>query len=96
MSKIILVNAEAGVIPLPDGSVHCHCTSGPYWRLRDYSSKKEEEADNQRIYWPKVTYSPGPGLPEITVPAACMPLVWKRPRSILLVTWSWSIERSIA
>jgi hypothetical protein len=66
---ILLTNAEAGRIPLGDGVVHSHCTSPPYWRLRNYSGKKEEEEDPQRIYWPEVIYRPGPGLPEITVPA---------------------------
>jgi DNA modification methylase len=65
--SLILVNAEAGRIPLPAGVVHCHCTSPPYWRQRDYSSKKDEEGDTQRRYWPAVSYRPGPGLPEITV-----------------------------
>jgi DNA modification methylase len=33
---ILLINANANKIPLPDGSVQCVVTSPPYWGLRDY------------------------------------------------------------
>jgi DNA modification methylase len=34
--KIINADVLAGLAELPDGSVHCVCTSPPYWGLRDY------------------------------------------------------------
>lgn len=46
---------------LEDESVHCSVTSPPYFSLRDYGAKPSE--------WPEVSYSPMPGLPEITIPA---------------------------
>jgi len=58
---IQLVNAEAGVIPLPDGVVHCSATSPPYWSLRQYQGDQARD-------WPAVTYSPMPGLPPLTIP----------------------------
>lgn len=45
---------------IPSNSVHCCVTSPPYWGLRDYGLPP--------VYWPAVTYSPMPGLPEITIP----------------------------
>lgn len=33
---VLLLNAHALRIPLPDESVHCVVTSPPYWGLRDY------------------------------------------------------------
>jgi DNA modification methylase len=45
---------------IPDKSVHCCVTSPPYWGLRDYLLEP--------VYWPAVSYSPMPGLPEICIP----------------------------
>ncbi len=36
MTTVLLLNAHALRIPLPDESVHCVVTSPPYWGLRDY------------------------------------------------------------
>ncbi len=33
----LLIQADARRIPLGDGTVHCVCTSPPYWGLRNYS-----------------------------------------------------------
>jgi len=46
---------------LPRNWFHCICTSPPYWLLRDYGTAP--------VRWPKVTYAPMLGLPDITVPA---------------------------
>jgi hypothetical protein len=34
----LLIRADARLIPLADGIVHCVVTSPPYWGLRDYGS----------------------------------------------------------
>jgi DNA modification methylase len=51
---------------MPSKSVQCCITSPPYWGLRDYGDPGKE--------WPEVSFSPMPGLPEMTVPASCEPL----------------------
>ena len=56
---------------MPSESVQCCLTSPPYWGLRDYGDPGKE--------WPEVSFSPMPGLPEMTIPASCEPLglgVW--------------------
>lgn len=53
--EALIVNADAGRIPLPDGVVHCTVTSPPYWGLRAYEGEQDRD-------WPEVTYSPSPGL----------------------------------
>src|SRR4030042_1281141 len=64
---VILLNADAGHIPLPDGMAHCCIASPPYWSLRRYSG-------DQGRAWPAVSYSPMPGLPALTIPAMTCPL----------------------
>lgn len=34
--SVMIAQADAGRLPLADGSVHCVVTSPPYWGLRDY------------------------------------------------------------
>jgi DNA modification methylase len=46
---------------LPAESVHCIVTSPPYWGLRDYGLPPTA--------WPKVKFSPMPGLNKMTIPA---------------------------
>ena len=43
------------------GSINTCVTSPPYWGLRDYGTDP--------VQWPEVSFSPMPGLPEITIPA---------------------------
>lgn len=45
---------------IPANSVHCCVTSPPYWGLRDYLLEP--------VYWPSVSFSPMPGLPQIAIP----------------------------
>ena len=47
---------------MPDGCVHCSCTSPPYYSLRKY-------AGEQQCDWPEVEYAPMSGLSPITVGA---------------------------
>jgi site-specific DNA-methyltransferase (cytosine-N4-specific) len=51
---------------MPSKSIQCCLTSPPYWGLRDYGDPGKE--------WPEVSFSPMPGLPEMTIPASCEPL----------------------
>ncbi len=46
---------------LPDESVHCICTSPPYYGLRDYGLEP--------VIWEPVRYAPMTGVPEMTQPA---------------------------
>lgn len=56
----MIVNGDAGRIPLTDGFVHTVCTSPPYWSLRRYSGEQERD-------WPEVCYAPMPGLGELAI-----------------------------
>ena len=60
--KIIIGNALTELSALPDESVQMCCTSPPYYNLRDYGTTPVE--------WPEISYSPMPGLPELTIPAS--------------------------
>ena len=56
-----LYHADARSIPLPDESVHCVCTSPPYWGLRDYGLEPSVwggDADCPH-YWTEGIASPG-------------------------------------
>jgi len=53
----MLAQANAYRIPLAAGSVHCICTSPPYWGQRRY-------AGQQSFAWPGGAFAPWPGLPE--------------------------------
>lgn len=58
---MILQGNNMEIMPqLEAESFHTCVTSPPYWGLRDYGLPG--------TYWPAVTYTPMPGLPEITVP----------------------------
>jgi DNA modification methylase len=57
----MLVNADAGRIPLQDGVVHCSISSPPYFSLRQYTGDQGRD-------WPAVSYAPMPGLPALAVP----------------------------
>lgn len=59
--KVMLSQANAVRIPLPDRSVHCVVTSPPYWGLRDYGLPGTT--------WPSVTYAPLPGMEPVTAAA---------------------------
>ena len=61
MSSVMLVNADAGRIPLQDGVVHCSISSPPYFSLRQYTGDQGRD-------WPAVSYAPMPGLPALAVP----------------------------
>lgn len=67
LERVLLVNGNALHIPLPDESVHVVATSPPYFSLRSYDG-------DQAVDWPEVSYSPMPGLPQITIPAMTAPL----------------------
>ena len=56
----MIINGDAGDIPLGDGLVHCVVTSPPYWSLRKYAGEQERD-------WPGVVYRPMPGLPEMVI-----------------------------
>jgi hypothetical protein len=64
----MIVAADAGRLPLADGSVDCALTSPPYWGgLRVYDGEQARD-------WPAGSYSPMPGLPPIEIPASTVPL----------------------
>ncbi len=60
MNKIIQGNSFEILSSLPAESVHCCVTSPPYWQMRDY--------DIEPTLWSEISFSPMPGLPEITIP----------------------------
>lgn len=67
---------------MPDGSVNCVVSSPPYLWLRDYGTNP--------IEWPEVSFSPMPGLPEITIqPVKCdlglEPDIWSFIGHIVLI-----------
>jgi site-specific DNA-methyltransferase (cytosine-N4-specific) len=58
----VIVNAEAGVLPIADDSIHAAVTSPPYWGgLRVYDGEQGRK-------WEAISYSPMPGLPPIDIP----------------------------
>lgn len=60
MSYLVLIGDWLEQMPLiPSESIHCICTSPPYWGLRDYELPP--------VDWPKVTFKPMPGCASITV-----------------------------
>jgi len=63
-------HALASLREMPDESVQMVATSPPYWGLRDYGDSGQA--------WPAVSYSPMPGLPELTTPASVEPLGLER------------------
>jgi hypothetical protein len=65
--SVMLVNADAGRIPLGDGVVHCSISSPPYFSLRQYTGDQGRD-------WQAVSYAPMPGLPALTVPPMRCPL----------------------
>jgi DNA modification methylase len=59
-NKILLSQADALAIPLPDNSVHCVVTSPPYWALRNYGVGVEAgELGLERLADCR-SYEPGP------------------------------------
>ena len=56
----MILNGDAGRIPLRDGEIHCVVTSPPYWSLRKYAGEQERD-------WGEVRYSPVAGLGEVVV-----------------------------
>jgi DNA modification methylase len=58
---MLLANANALTIPLPDNSVHCVVGSPPYYRMRRYEGVEP-------TVWPSVTYRPMPGMEPLTLP----------------------------
>jgi DNA modification methylase len=63
-------HALASLREMPAESVQMVATSPPYWGLRDYGDSGQA--------WPAVSYSPMPGLPELTIPASVEPLGLER------------------
>lgn len=61
-TRQVIVNASAHAVPFPAGFFHACVTSPPYWGLRKY-------AGEQMVNWPRVEYTPMPGLPPIVIPA---------------------------
>ncbi|MGW9128091.1 DNA-methyltransferase [Paenibacillus chitinolyticus] len=61
VDQIIQGNTIEIMPTLPEKFFHCCVTSPPYWGLRDYGLPPTD--------WPEMTYTPMPGLPQITVPA---------------------------
>lgn len=47
----MLINADAGRIPLPDSFIHCALTSPPYFSQRRYPGAQERD-------WPAIEYAP--------------------------------------
>lgn len=47
----MLINADAGRIPLPDSFIHCALTSPPYYGKRRYPGAQERD-------WPAIEYAP--------------------------------------
>jgi site-specific DNA-methyltransferase (cytosine-N4-specific) len=65
---VVIVNAEAGRLPLADGSVDACLTSPPYWGgVREYMGDQARE-------WPAISYPPMPGLPPVEIPAQAVAL----------------------
>jgi len=60
-NEIIQGNALEILQTLQPESAHCCITSPPYWQLRDY--------DIEPTTWTAGTFSPMPGLPELSIPA---------------------------
>ena len=63
-------HALASLREMPAESVQMVATSPPYWGLRDYGDSGQA--------WPAVSYSPMPGLPELTISASVDPLGLER------------------
>lgn len=59
----MIVNAQAGRLPLADGSVDAALCSPPY-----FGSLRRYEGDQDRD-WPAISYPPMPGLPPVEIPA---------------------------
>ncbi len=57
-----MIVANALGLPYADRSAHMSATSPPYYQKRMYSGVAPS-------HWPEVSYSPMPGLPQITIPA---------------------------
>lgn len=61
LNRVTLIDACNGLDQLPEGSVHCVCTSPPYWALRNYGDKVISS-------FPEITFTLF-GLLPVTVPA---------------------------